>query len=78
MRIVPQQTPVFKGIRFELGGFIVLGLLLVLGLHLSSLTQDLQLILLLTYGITASLWLIGRVQYFLKKKVEEYGQSLQK
>jgi hypothetical protein len=69
MRIVPQQATVFKGISFELGGFIVLGLILVLALHFSPLSQGLQLFLLLTYGITASLWLIGRIQYFLKKKV---------
>jgi len=45
-------------------------LMLVLGLHFSPLAQCLQMILLLIYGVTASLWLIGRVQYFLKKKVK--------
>jgi hypothetical protein len=70
MRIVPQQAPAFKGISFELGGFIVLGLILVLGLHFSPLAQSLQFILLLTYGVTASLWLMGRLQYFFKKKVK--------
>lgn len=68
MRIVTQQAPAFKGIRFELGGFIVFGLLLLLGLQLSQLANSLQCLLLLIYGLTASLWLVGRAQYYLKQK----------
>ncbi len=67
MRIVPHQPSPFKGVSFEIGGFLALGLALVLGLHLSGLPVLLQLLLLVIYGTTALGWLVGRIKYVLKK-----------
>lgn len=60
MRILPQ-------ISFELGAFVLVGVLVALAMHLSPLPASVQFMLLLVYGVTAALWVVGRAQYFLKR-----------
>lgn len=60
MRILPH-------ISFELGGLALLGVFIALLMHFTPLPDSLQAVLSLIYGVTAALWIVGRVTYFIKR-----------
>ena len=65
----------FNGVKLELGICIVLGLLLWLGADSITANEDTQLLILLAYSLSGTIWLVMRTRAVLQRCATEQTES---
>jgi hypothetical protein len=65
----------FNGVKLELGIVLALGLVVVLGVTVATISTAAQIIVLLSYGLGAMIWLVARTRRILRRQTERHGTT---
>lgn len=68
----------FNAVKLSLGVMIVVGLLLVLVTGRLTSSTPTQLLLLVSYGVIAAIWLVHRTRVVLREQTELAASSAEK